>query len=547
MIRNLTGRIALVAVLLVVAATPWAQAPLIGRLSFPTSETGRAQDAFERGVLYLHNFEYDDAIIAFREAQGLSRNFAMAYWGEAFCQWQPLWYNENPAKAREILNRLAPTPAARAAKAPTPREKAYLAALERLVGPGDRLTRAGVFADALGVIARDYPQDDEAKAFQALALLATIPEGTRRPAVSLRAGELASALLTRNPQHPGAAHYMLHAYDDGEHAARALPAARVYAKIAPQSSHAQHMPSHAFLPLGMWEEAAGSDLASWESSTTWVRKTGRTINQQDFHSLSWLHYEYLQQGRFLKAAEVSAIVNRALNDTLKLGPAAAMAGPGHGAMASEIGRGYDAGGLRNELANMRARSIIEGADWHLMKGKASFDNVDELATLGLSAVANDEYTRADAVVAELRKAIASAPDPDAAELASIMTDEVVALLAIARGRQSDGLVMLGRAATREYARRKPIARPYPPKPAGELYAEALAGLGQPAAAVVEYQKVLARLPRRPVALLGLARASKAAGNTAGARSAANDFLRLWRLADNNRPELVEARALAAGR
>ena len=224
-----------------------------------------------------------------------------------------------------------------------------------------------------------------------------------------------------------------------------------------------------------------------------------------------------------------------------------MAGPGHGAMASEIGRGYDAGGLRNELANMRARSIIEGADWHLMKGKASFDNVDELATLGLSAVANDEYTRADAVVAELRKAIASAPDPDAAELASIMADEVVALLAIARGRQSDGLVMLGRAATREYARRKPIARPYPPKPAGELYAEALAGLGQPAAAVVEYQKVLARLPRRPMALLGLARASKAAGNAAGARTAANDFLRLWRLADNNRPELVEARALAAGR
>ena len=121
-----------------------------------------------------------------------------------------------------------------------------------------------------------------------------------------------------------------------------------------------------------------------------LRKTDRTINQQDCHSLSWLHYAYMQQGRFLKASEVSAIVNRALNDTLKLGPAAAMAGPGHGAMASEIGRGYDAGGLRNELANMRARSIIEGADWHLMKGTALTDNVDELETHRISRVAEDE-------------------------------------------------------------------------------------------------------------------------------------------------------------
>lgn len=538
------GRIALVTLLFMVAATPWAQAPLVGRLSFPTSQTGRAQDAFERGVLYLHNFEYDDAITAFRDAERLAPNFAMAYWGEALCQWQPLWYNENVPRAREILSRLGPTAAARTAKAPTAREKAYLAALEPLFGPGDRTTRARLFADGLAGIARDYPTDDEAKAFQALALLATIPENTRRPEISLKAGDLASGLLKRNPQHPGAAHYMLHAYDDGEHAAMALPAARSYASIAPQSSHAQHMPSHAFLPLGMWEEAARSDQASWESSVTWVRKSGRTINQQDFHSLSWLHFEYLQQGRFSKAAEVSAIVARALDDTVKLGSTAAMVGPGHGAMASEIGRGYDAVGLRNELANMRARSIIEGADWHALKGSSTFSNVDELATLGLSAVANDEHQRALAVLTELRKAVRTAPDADVADVTSIMIDEVAAILAIAQGRQTEGLSMLSRAATREYGRRKPIARPYPPKPAGELYAEALAGLGQPGTAVTEFRKVLQRLPRRPAALLGLARAAKAAGNTTEAQRAANEFLTLWRLADNNRPELAEARALA---
>ena len=529
------------------AGTLSGQAPPLGRISFPTSETGSAQAAFVRGVLNLHNFEYDEAILAFREAQQQASGFAMAYWGEALSYTQPLWYNENLVKAREVLSRLGPTAAARQAKAPTGREKAYLGAIDVLFGPGDRTTRFRGFADRLATIVRDFPADDEARVFQSLALLGTIPEGTRRPEISLRAGALASAVLQKNPQHPGAAHYVLHAYDDGEHNALALPAARIYATLAPQSSHALHMPSHAFLPLGMWDEAAVSDEASFAASVAWVKRTGRTVNQEDFHSLSWLHYEYLQQGRFAKARETATIVARALDETVKTqsGGRSSQAMPGGmGHMASEIGRGYDAAGLRNELANMRARSIIEGSDWHLMKGKSSFDNVDELFALGLSAVANDEYTRADAAVAELTKASGTLPDRDAADVASIMADEVSALLAIARGRPSDGLAILARASAREAARPKPIARPYPPKPAGELYAEALAGLGQPSAAVVEYRKVLQRLPRRPVALLGLARAAAAAGNPAESKRAANEFLQIWRRADTDRPELAEARALA---
>ena len=545
MTAALARRLAVVALVLVVAAPLAAQAPQLGRIAFPTSATGPAQASFERGILYLHNFEYDEAILAFRDAQTRAPGFAMAYWGEALSYTQPLWYNENLPRAREVLNRLAPTAAARAAKAPTPREKAYLAAIERLFSPGDRLTRFRGFADGLGAIVAQFPTDDEARAFQALALLATIPEGTRQPEISLRAGGIASGVLTRNPRHPGAAHYVLHAYDDGEHNAQALPAARIYATLAPQSSHAQHMPSHAFLPLGMWDDAAKSDEASWAASVAWVKRTGRTVNQQDFHSLSWLQYEYLQQGRFSKARDTAAIVSRALDETLKLGTAATANMPAaHGHMASEIGRGYDASGLRNELANMRARSIIEGSDWHLMKGSSSFGNVDELFALGLSSVANDDYGRADAALVELRRASTTLPDRDAADVASIMAEEVSALLSIARGRQAEGLATLLRATAREAARPKPIARPYPPKPAGELYAEALAGLGQPVAAMAEYRKVLQRLPQRPVALLGLARAAAAAGNRVEARRAATEVLQIWHAADADRPELAEARALA---
>jgi hypothetical protein len=247
-------------------------------------------------VLQLHNFEYDEAILAFREAQRLAPGFVMAYWGEALSYSQPLWYNENPARARDALARLAPTRAARAAKATTARELGYLDAVERLFDTGERAARLKSYADRMGQLVIDHPSDDEARALYALALLGTIPEGQRDPAISLKAGELAAAVFKRNPQHPGAAHYMLHAFDDGVNNRRGLAAARAYSKIAPASSHALHMPSHVFLPLGMWDEAVASDEAAFNASVAWVKRTGRSTDQQDFHSLSWLHYEYLQLG-----------------------------------------------------------------------------------------------------------------------------------------------------------------------------------------------------------------------------------------------------------
>src|SRR6476659_8891917 len=151
--------------------------------------------------------------------------------------------------------------------------------------------------------------------------------------------------------------------------------------------------------------------------------------------------------------------------------------------------------------------------------------------MGLSAVANEEYSRAEASVAELRKASSTLPDRDAADVASIVSDEIAGTLSIAAGKQSEGLATLARAASREATRPRPIARPYPPKPAGELYAEALLGLGNPSAAVAEYRKVLERLPRRPAAVLGLAKAAAAAGDRTEATRAATEFLQIWHLAD----------------
>jgi tetratricopeptide (TPR) repeat protein len=539
--------LAVVVAALLLAASPVSQTPApnagLGRITFPTSGPDAARPAFERGVLLLHSFEYDDAIAAFREAQRLAPGFAMAYWGEALSYSQPLWYNENVGSAREVLARLGPTRAARAEKAPAPREKAYLDAVERLFGDGGRPARLQAYADRMATLVRDHADDQEATAFYALALLGTIPENARNPQISLKAGALAAGVLAKNPQHPGAAHYTLHAYDDGVNNRLGLEAARIYAKIAPASSHALHMPSHVFLPLGMWNDAVASDEASFAASVAWVKRTGRTLAQQDFHSLSWLHYEYLQQGRFSDARRLMEPVTRALAGANPRAAAGSVAGATEHAH-SDINRGFDANALRNELASMRARAVVESGDWASMRGQGDFGNIDELFALGMSSVKLGEPARAVAAIEHLEKAAKSIPDPSARAVADIMADQIMGLVDIALGDRPAGLAALARAADAEAKQSRPIARPYPIKPAAELYGEALLEGGEPAKAVEQFRRALGRTPRRAAGLLGLARAAQKAGMAAEAAPTAKELLDVWQRADPGRPELAEVRRMA---
>jgi tetratricopeptide (TPR) repeat protein len=551
-----------------VSLAPRAQsqsAPVLGRISFPTSGAAIAQPAFVRGVLFLHSFEYDDAIDAFRQAQQADPGFAMAYWGEAMAYNQPLWLNENLDKARNALARLAPTRAARKAKAPTAREQGYLDAVEILFGPGGKTARDRAYAGRMAQLHAAFPEDDEASALYALALLSTIPAGGQNLAVSLEAGDIALAILKHNPEHPGANHYALHAFDDGEHAARALAAARTYARIAPASSHARHMPSHVFLPLGMWDEAVASDESAFAASVALAKRKGLSASQYDFHSLSWLHYEYLQQGRFAKARETMREVERAIQGSQ--GPQVArgaqgargarganppnpehpehpenLANPDHHA-ESEIGKGYGETSLKSELASMKARLVVESGDWAPMKGQASFENIDELFALGMASIPLRDPGRADAAIEQLTTASGTVPDRDAREVAGIMAAELTGLSKLARNDRAGSLAALARAAQLEAGRPRPVARPYPIKPAGELYAEILLGTGDAAAAVTQFKAALARTPGRAASLLGLARAASVTGARAEAVQAAKAFLGAWHLADKDRPELAEMRVL----
>jgi tetratricopeptide (TPR) repeat protein len=464
---------------------------------------------------------YEDAIDAFRAAQKLDPNFAMAYWGEAMSFSQPLWFYEEVPQGRAALAKLGATPETRIAKAKTPREQGFLRA-----------------------VAAENPADDDAQTFYALALLATLPRGDASLPLRQQAGAIAEKVFARNPKHPGAAHYLLHAYDHVTLAAKALPAARAYAKIAPAASHALHMPAHAFLQMGFWDEAAATDEASWNASIAWAKRRGLPITSRDFHSLAWLQYEWTQQGKFSRTKEAMAFVDQALkaSSPQALRPSSPQHSGGHGyGEQSEIGRGSNEAALRNDRGSMRARYIIESERWQEMRGQTSFDNIEELFAMGMSAVNLADASRARSVIDEFRKAAAPTQPAELREQAEVMLREMEALDLFAQGRHADAFAMMDRAAALQARMPKPIGRPFPVKDVNELYGELLLQVSRPKEAIAWFDRALARTPNRSRALLGLARAYRNAGDAANARAAYKRFLTNYRLADPGLAEIAEAR------
>ena len=544
----------LLAVLLAVAAVALAaqQPASVGQVAFANSGSPSAQADFQRGVAWLHSFGYEDAIDAFRAAQKADPGFAMAYWGEAMSFSQPLWFYEEVPQGRAALAKLGATPDARVAKAKTPREQGFMRAVEALFGPGDQGARHKAYSAVMAKLAADHPADDEAQTFYALSLLAMLPRGDAALPLRRQAGAIAEKVFARSPRHPGAAHYLLHAYDHGTLSGRALTAARAYAKIAPAASHALHMPAHTFLQVGLWDEAAESDEASWNASIAWAKRRGLPITSRDFHSLAWLQYEWTQQGRFSKTREAIAFVNEAMSVSAKAvagkkqGTAELLQSPqhagGHGyGEQSEIGRGSGLDALRNDRGSMRARYIIESERWSELKGQSTFDNIEELFAVGLSAVNLGDAPRVQATIAEFRNASAPAQAAELREQAEVMLRQMEALDLFARGQHAAAFAMMDRAVALQARMPRPIGRPFPVKGADELYGELLFQVGRAKEAVVWFDRALARTPNRSRAVLGLARAYRNAGDSASARATYKRFLANWRLADPGLPEITEAR------
>ena len=500
-------RLACVSFAVALSVSLSAQSPVpksFGTIHFPSSAKPAAQEPFLTGVKALFNFEFDIAAEAFQQTEKADPDFALGYWGEAMSFNHPLWAQQDQAAARKVLERLAPTAAARAAKAPAGKERMLVESLDVLYGPGDKLTRDIAYADTLKRIHEKYPDDDEIATFYALALLGTQRPGDKSIRNAMQAAAIAEGVFQRNPQHPGAAHFIIHAFDDPDHAILALPAARAYSKIAPSAAHALHMPSHIFVQLGMWEDVVKSNVVAYKAADDLAIAKGLPRGREDFHTLSWLQYAYLQEGKFDDAAKALAT-------------------------AKAVADNDRTPGVQGGYASMIARQIVESEKWQKLAlgsagavrdgGAPAYDgNAAYVFAAGFGAAhLNDMDTanRALDILTTMQKQAESGSNAYRAKPIAVMAKEVASGIAHMQNDTTGAERLLKEAVAIEATLDAPSGPPEPIKPSFELYGQFLNATGRSKEAAALFRQSLLRTPNRRLSVQGLERATAPKGTTAG--------------------------------
>ena len=504
-----------------------AQESQLGRVEFPTSGSAKAQQHFLRGLAALHSFWYEEAIEAFRESTKVEPDFAMGYWGEAMSYNHPLWSEQDMDAARQVLAKIKETSKI------TERERAYIAAVRLLYGEGDKHSRDVAYSAAMEKIYRAYPDDLDAAAFYSLSLLGIGDEKGYR--LHAKAGAIALEVYQKNPNHPGAAHYIIHAFDDPDHAILALSAARRYASIAPEAHHARHMPSHIFLQLGMWPEAAASNESAWEASDAWMKRKNLSPSVRDYHSLHWLMYVYLQQGRYNDAEKLLNLMKNVMSESTN---------------DNKLRPGY----YENNYANMAATFVVETERWNLATelfpdakaASASSDQPDMNGAHGATMRMSYANRTLPLFIRGLAAAMTGAEirlnELDALRSkAEINDDEIAAVNASMKKDHAKAIELMKKATALEEAMRPPSGPPSLIKPTHELFGEILLRAGKPAEAAEMFKVALERQPNRARSLLGAARAAAQTGHQSEALTAYAALIEQWKQADTGLSELREAR------
>lgn len=294
----------LISIFLVVACkSKQNQSTKLGEIDFTASGKQEAQPFFKKGLLLLHSFEYEDAAEEFRKAIETDKDFVMAYWGEAMTHNHSLWRFQDYEKATAVLNKLSENPEERVNKAKTGLEKDFITSLNILYGTGSKTQRDSNYAAFMGKLYKKYPGNNEVTSFYSIALIGSVPVG-RDVKVYELAAEKAKEVLAKNPKHPGALHYLIHAYDDPAHASIAKNAADAYSEVAPDAGHALHMPTHIYLALGMWDKVVSSNIVSWEAGQKRKERKKLSNDALNYHAYHWLQYGYLQQGNKQEAKKI---------------------------------------------------------------------------------------------------------------------------------------------------------------------------------------------------------------------------------------------------
>lgn len=462
----------------------------LGTVHFPTSCSPSVAPQFDRAIALLHSFEFGASIQAFNEVLVADSTCAMAHWGIALSRWTNPMAAGNRSVAQLQQGKQSVDAAMRLAVRASERERGYIRAVSRLYDDfehKDQQTRIVAYERAMNELVMQQPADTEATIFYAIALIASAPPTDKSYANQLKAGSLLEPLWAKQPNHPGLAHYIIHAYDYPPLADKARAAARRYASIAPSAAHALHMPSHTFTRVGLWEESVNANNRSMK-----VALSGGSVGEA-LHAADYAMYAYLQMG---KESDAKAILDGLPALAVRFDPnAIAGAAPGSAGVFA--------------LAAIPARWALERRAWAeaaALEPKASAYPYTEAMTYfarALGASHTGDLARARAAIdslASIQQRLSAKGEAYWAEQVAIQQLAAQAWMDLAEHREKDALGRMREAATREDATEKSAVTPGPLAPARELLGDMLMKLNRPAEARAEYRATLQKEPNRRHAL-----------------------------------------------
>jgi tetratricopeptide (TPR) repeat protein len=506
----------------------------LGTVDFPTSCNAAAQELIGRGAAQLHSFGHEEARLAFNDAAKADPTCAMAYWGVARTWYHPIWAPPSPD---ELKAGAAALDRALAVDAKTGRERDYITALAVFYKDWqtvDHATRAKNYEQALGAVCDRNPSDDESAIFHALQLVAIgyLDPTDKSYAWQKKGAEILNTLLVRHQNHPGVAHYIIHSVDYPSLAALGLPAARAYARIAPDAPHALHMPSHIFTRLGLWDDSIASNVASAKSAIAQAQRLhggGGSFDQ--LHAMDYLIYAYLQQAKDARARKVLAEMQEMtrVDESLFAAAYAFAASPARWAL---------------ERHEWRAAAALEikpaWFPWDRFRNCEAL--VHYARAIGAARAGDVTAARRSAdEIAAIRKAMPATRDYDWSGSIGAQWEAATALIAWAEGKKEEGLRLLRVAAEHEDAVDKHPVTPGALLPVREMLADLLLENGKPAEALKEYEAVLKTAPHRFNATAGAAKSADKAGDKTKARAYATELREIANNAEASRPELEWAR------
>ncbi|MEZ4946719.1 MAG: hypothetical protein R2804_14380 [Cyclobacteriaceae bacterium] len=488
----------------------------LGSIYFDVTGSEEAVKNFEEGLLLLHSFEFDDAATAFIEAQKIDSTMAMAYWGEAMTYNHPLWAEQSYEEAKTALNKLSDSPEARVEKSSTEIEKDFMKAVNILYGEGSKYDRDVAYSEFMAKVYEKYPKSQEAAAFYALSLLGSVPVG-RDEEIYEKGAVIAKGILEENPNHPGALHYLIHSYDDPQHASAAVEAANRYMQVASAAGHALHMPSHIYVAMGMWDDVVRSNEQSYAASVERMKEKNLNNDARGYHALQWLVYGYLQQGRMEEARQ---IVHDMAQYTTELPSARA----------------------RVHMSIIKGAYLVESGDW---TGEESNIEVDQKG-LNISIIATNKFLDGmklyqqknvellDEQIRSLEKerlkvtiqienkgiALCSGVGWESqkanqldVDQAQVMEMELRGLAADLKGNKDEANDWLSKAAQLEQSISYSYGPPTVVKPSFELYGDWLVENERFEDALAQFDYSLKRAPKRILSLRGKLEVAKALDNT----------------------------------